>query len=140
MSPGPRPGTRRAPTRSHAIEVEKRHLDPVVTGVKNVRLPGPISGTLRALVAIARPAALAFQGWFPDWNHILYSTSAPQRDAPDRLWRVASAGGPSEPISATIDGITRVNAVAVDPAGAALSYTTGAVGTSIWMMEHFLPK
>jgi Tol biopolymer transport system component len=98
------------------------------------------SGTLRSVVTVARPQALQFQGWFPDSRHLLYSTAVIGRHQPDRLWRIAAAGGTPESIDATVDGITRVNTVALDPWGTALAYTTGSVGSTVWMMEHFLPR
>jgi Tol biopolymer transport system component len=98
------------------------------------------SGTLRSVVTVARPQALQFQGWFPDSRHLLYSTSVIGQHEPDRLWRVTAEGGTPESIDATVDGITRVNTVALDPRGMALAYTTGTVGSTVWIMEHFLPR
>jgi len=98
------------------------------------------SGTVRSIVTVARPQALQFQDWFPDSRHLLYSTSVLGRHEPDQLWRVAASGGPPESVDATVDGITRVNTVALDPWGTELAYTTGAVGSTVWIMEHFLPR
>jgi Tol biopolymer transport system component/tRNA A-37 threonylcarbamoyl transferase component Bud32 len=96
------------------------------------------NGEVRVVATPPNGLKLAFQGWLPGGQYLLYSTFGTPATGRNELWRVAAAGGPPQQLGLAVDGLTAVNRVAIDPSGNALAFTTGVRTNTIWMMEHFL--
>jgi Tol biopolymer transport system component len=97
-------------------------------------------GIIRELVGAQRPRVVTFQGWFPPGDYLLYSLSGAAPRQPDELWRVAVSGGTPQPVGLTIDAITHINTVALNPMGTAVAYTNGYVRYELWIMQNVLPR